>query len=76
MRVEVFITGRMYQLELSDQATLADALDKLREMSSQALPESTLVTVSGRHQGALSDYEDCPLREGDELMLVAPVAGG
>jgi molybdopterin converting factor small subunit len=84
MRVDVFITGRMYHLaggapdhlDLDEQATLAAALAKLRELSSEPLPESTLVTVSGRHQGALSNFDDCELSDGDELMLVAPVAGG
>ena len=35
-----------------------------------------IVTLGGQHRGAIGDFQDAPLRDGDELMLVAPVAGG
>lgn len=84
MRIKLFITGRMYHLaddapdslELAEQASLADAVAALQQDLPQPLPESTLVSVAGRHCGSIGQLSDGPLRDGDELMLVAPVAGG
>jgi molybdopterin converting factor small subunit len=86
MKIRAVITGRFYHatsslpnvLTLADGASVDDALAELsRHLPvDQSLPESCLVAVSGRHVGTLSAHESVPLREGDELVLVAPVAGG
>ena len=84
MRVQLFITGRMYHLaddapdalELPDDADLAIAIERMQGALPEPLPESTIISVSGRHAGAIGQFENTPLRDGDELMLVAPVAGG
>lgn len=84
MRIHVVVTGRMYHLaenvpdemQLDEGARVSDALSALKEQLSEPLPESCLVAVGGDHLGALSGYQDRPLRDGDELVLVAPVAGG
>ena len=40
------------------------------------LPPTCLVIVNGRHLGTIASCESCVLRAGDELTLLAPVAGG
>jgi len=32
--------------------------------------------VAGKHVGSIAQHADSPLREGDEIVLIAPVAGG
>ena len=86
MKVRVLLTGRGYhnalelppQIELPEKATVEDALAKLSALlpAGEALPSTCLVSVSGQHLGAVSSYEPCALRDGDELVLIAPVAGG
>ena len=86
MRVRVLVTGRGYhtalelppEVELPGGATVDDALATLAALlpDGKKLPPSCLIAVSGRHLGAVSGYESCTLREGDELVLITPVAGG
>lgn len=86
MVVHVVYTGRSYQqagalpetLTLADDASLADALDAIRGLlpGEQALPPSCLLSVSGQHLGTLASHRERPLSDGDELVLIAPVAGG
>jgi len=86
MKINLVISGRSYRtsgdlpthLELPDGATLADALTALSEKlpADAALPDSCLVAVSGSHVGTLGSHRARELREGDELVLIAPVAGG
>jgi molybdopterin converting factor small subunit len=86
MKIQVVIPGRSYDksaelpetLELSDGATVDDALAMLDEILGEAgkLPESCLVAVAGRHLGTIADHPAQPLRDGDELVLFSPVAGG
>jgi molybdopterin converting factor small subunit len=59
--------GQAIELELPAGGTVGDALDKL------GIPraETKLCFVSGRHQ----DLTYC-LRDGDELAVFPPVAGG
>jgi molybdopterin converting factor small subunit len=86
MKIRVVFTGRSYpmaeglpeELTLGEDDRLAAALDQLaaRLPQDQPLPASCLVSVSGRHVGTLGSHEDCALRDGDELVLIAPVAGG
>jgi quinoprotein glucose dehydrogenase len=37
---------------------------------------NSLISLSGKHLGSLTNYEDTPLRDDDELAIIAPVAGG
>jgi molybdopterin converting factor small subunit len=86
MKIRVVISGRGYdrlqslpeELELADAATTKEAVESL----CRALPDGTqlppgcLVALSGQHLGLLFAHEPRPLRDGDELVIVAPVAGG
>ena len=86
MKIRVFLSGRNYHvaetipqtLDLSDGATVDEALEALgRLMPEDAkLPPSCLVAVSGTHLGTVDKYRPHVFREGDELTLIAPVAGG
>ena len=86
MKIRLVVTGRAYhqadglpeQLELPATATLDDALaavDRLLPADVQ-LPPSCLISLSGRHVGAVARHEDQPLVDGAELTLISPVAGG
>jgi hypothetical protein len=61
------------ELELTPNATLSDACAALQAAE---LPPSTLVVVSGRHVGTLANYPPLALRDNDELLFLAPIAGG
>jgi molybdopterin converting factor small subunit len=86
MKIRTVITGRFYhttsslpdELSLDDGASVDDALAALvgHLPADQSLPQSCLVAVSGRHLGTLAEHASVELREGDELVLIAPVAGG
>ena len=86
MKVKIIISGRGYhdasslpeELTLPDAASVDDALARLDELLPEGLrlPQSCLVAVSGQHLGTRARHEPCELADGDELMLVAPVAGG
>ena len=86
MKIQISYTGRGYQtasllpdeLTLDEDATVDDALLLLtKDLSDgQQLPTSCLVAVSGEHIGTLANYTNRPLRNRDELILIAPVAGG
>ncbi len=85
MRIRVTYLGRSYQqaaslpedFELPSEATVKDALAAVNSaLDEHPLPESCLVTIAGEHLGSITSYTDRPLQEGDELMLIAPVAGG
>jgi len=86
MKLKIIITGRAYhataslpdELTLPDSATLDDALAALAELSpdDQPLSDNCIVALSGRHLGTLGTHETAPLTDGDELALIAPVAGG
>ena len=57
---------------LPDHATASDLLRLVRQrQGGDALPAAVLVAVNGR-QAAL----DAPLRNGDEVALLPPLAGG
>ncbi|MFV1966099.1 MAG: MoaD/ThiS family protein [Pirellulaceae bacterium] len=86
MNIKVVFTGRSYpladnlpeELTLSEGATLDDAIGALQERLSneQRLPSTCLVTVSGEHLGTLDNHRARTLSDGEELVLIAPVAGG
>jgi len=86
MRVRLFVSGRNYELTarmpeeltLDEGATLDDALSELRGLmpDGRPLPGSCVVAVSGRHCGTLASHRPEALRDGDELVILAPVAGG
>jgi hypothetical protein len=65
-------------LELPEAATLDVALRVLeRQLAGQrSLADSCLVVVSGKHLGSIARHENVTLAATDELMLIAPVAGG
>lgn len=86
MKVRVVISGRNYDLAesipeyltLSDGSSVDDALQALAELfpEGRPLPESCLVAVSGLHLGTVRSHMPRQLQDGDELVLIAPVAGG
>jgi len=86
MNIRVVFSGRGYDraesipasLDLPPGSTLSDALDLLakRLPDEIQLPAACLIAVSGKHAGTVARHEACPLGEGDELVLIAPVAGG
>ncbi len=86
MHIRLFISGRNYnladglpnELTLAKGATLDDALRSLSDLLPRGtrLPASCLVAVSGRHCGTVANHSQETLRDGDELVILAPVAGG
>lgn len=61
------------KLELPEPATVGDAVKLLRESvpNGHLLPERPLVAVNLEHV-----LVETPLRDGDELALLPPLAGG
>jgi len=86
MNVKFMIMGRSYdsadalpdQLMLADDARIGEALQQVTRLlpAGQGLPDSGLLVVSGKHLGTIASHQDHPLRDGDELVIIAPVAGG
>jgi molybdopterin converting factor small subunit len=86
MKVRVLVMGRSYdsaaawpeELDVSEGARLGEVLSQWsRALGEGQQPQnSCLVTVSGRHLGTWSQHQDYELRAGDEILLIAPVAGG
>jgi molybdopterin converting factor small subunit len=86
MRLRVVISGRNYdaaqsvpkELSLPDGYTLDSALETLAGLLPEGRPLSgdCLVAVSGVHVGTLRRHRPQVLQDGDELLLLAPVAGG
>jgi hypothetical protein len=86
VRIRVTIAGRSYHvaeklppcLELPAGASLDDALQRLAALlpAGTTLDPRCLVAVSGVHLGTLQSHRPQALREGDELLLLAHVAGG
>ncbi len=86
MKVRVVISGRSYdaaaampeQLTLPEGASVDDALQALADHlpGGSGLPASCLVAVSGTHLGTVGSHQPHVLRDGDELLLIVPVAGG
>ena len=86
MKVRLVVSGRNYdaadaipeQLTLPEGSSVDEALQAVAELVApeKALPESCLVAVSGTHLGTLRSHKPHVLTDGDELVLIAPVAGG
>ena len=86
LNVRVIFMGRGYDaaqslpghLCLPDGATLDDALvDILGHLPvDHPLSTTCLIAVSGVHLGTMADHPSKTLNDGDELLLLAPVAGG
>ena len=86
MKIRLFVTGRAYhhttalpaELELPDGATVNDALGAVVALLPEGvqLTPSSLVAIAGEHLGSVAQHRDRPLRAGDELTIIAPVAGG
>jgi molybdopterin converting factor small subunit len=86
MMVKVVITGRGYdaaqdvpaQLSLAEQVTVDDALRAIDRLlpDGRRLAASCLVALGGEHLGTVASHPARTLHEGDELLIIAPVAGG
>ena len=86
MRIRINYTGRSYQIAelLPDEITLAegagleDALQAVRGLlpDGEQPPASCLVACAGEHRGTVASHSGGQLTDGDELDLIAPVAGG
>jgi molybdopterin converting factor small subunit len=86
MKMRVLISGRGYDAaanvpsawEVADGTTLDDLLREIgrRLPSGRELPPSCLIAVSGAHLGTVLRHPPRELRDGDEVVLIAPVAGG
>jgi molybdopterin converting factor small subunit len=60
----------------NDNPQRPNVTGNLASSGTTTLPPSCLIAVSGRHLGTLARHANCPLRDGDEIVLLAPVAGG
>jgi molybdopterin converting factor small subunit len=86
MKLRLILSGRGYdrscgvpnEMTLPDGSTLDDALVALRRLMPDdgELPASCLIAVSGVHLGTLGSHAPRTLKDGDELVVIAPVAGG
>ncbi len=86
MNVRVVFSGRNYhladclpqQLTLPEGASVDEAIRSLAGSlpADQRLPDSCLLAVSGAHLGTVGRHQPRQLQENDELVLIAPVAGG
>ena len=86
MQIHVVVTGRSYHLagELPKELTLPEESNVTAALAAlqaalppgETFPASCLVAVSGEHLGTIGKHQETTLRDGDELVLFAPVAGG
>lgn len=86
MKIRLTVTGRMYhhagglpaELELPEGVTLRQAINRVNELLPPEAPLSaaSLIAVAGQHVGNVGGFADRPLRDGEELTIIAPVAGG
>ena len=86
MKVRVVISGRAYdateqipqQITLPEGCRVDEALQTLAGLlpTGKELPGSCLIAVSGTHLGTLDQHQPRVLTDGDELVVIAPVAGG
>jgi len=86
MKIRIVLSGRNYELaesipaslELGDGATIDDAIEHVTALlpEGRSLPPSCLLAIGGKHVGTLAAHAPTVLGDGDELVIVAPVAGG
>ncbi len=84
MNVRVAMTGRMYHQadelpeswDLPEGACVDDLLQLIGQHLEQPLPPSCLVVLGQRHLGNVQQHENALLTADQELLLLAPVAGG
>lgn len=86
MKIRLVLTGRSYhtadslpaELELDEGASLDDALHQINTAlpAEAALPDSCLIAIGGQHVGTVASHPDVALQDDQELVLIAPVAGG
>jgi len=86
MKIRVVLTGRSYhtaaslpaELELSEEGSLDEALSQINAVLTEeaALPGSCLIAIGGQHVGTVASHPEVTLQDGQELVLIAPVAGG
>jgi molybdopterin converting factor small subunit len=86
MILRVVLTGRHdhassripESIALPDGSTVGAALQEIATCfpDEQPLPPTCLVVLAGNHLGTVAQHDDRPLNDGDELLLIAPVAGG
>jgi molybdopterin converting factor small subunit len=86
VKIRVTLSGRTYQdaagvpeeWSVEDGAALDGVLSRLATLLADGagLSGTCLVAVSGKHVGTISRHTALRLRDGDEVMVIAPVAGG
>ena len=86
MKIQVILTGRDYhtaasvpeELVLDEGAHLDEALRQINAAlgDSAALPDSCLIAIGNQHVGTVASHPDVELQDAQELVLIAPVAGG
>jgi molybdopterin converting factor small subunit len=86
MKIRVLISGRGYDAatnvpavwELASGTTLDDLLQQINAQlpAGRELPVSCLIAVSGAHVGTVARHPSRELCDGDEIAMIAPVAGG
>ncbi|MHB8898854.1 MAG: MoaD/ThiS family protein [Thermoguttaceae bacterium] len=82
----MIVSGRNYQLaepfpdqlDLPEGTTLDDVLGLLsaRFSPGRTFPPSCLLGVSGKHVGSVGSHRPVVLKDHDEIVIFAPVAGG
>jgi molybdopterin converting factor small subunit len=86
VKIRLVVTGRGYhaaghlpeEWEVAEDATVDDVIRLLREIygDGPGWSATCLIAVAGRHLGTVASHEPAGLRDGDEVTLIAPVAGG
>jgi molybdopterin converting factor small subunit len=86
MKIQLTLSGRNYdvadalptELALPEGASVQTALERLAALlpNGYRLSETCLVAVSGQHLGSLRNLSPRLLCDGDELLVLTPVAGG
>jgi hypothetical protein len=86
VKIRVMMAGRGYPsaqtlpewLNLPDGCSVDHALEAVAALigNGKGPSASSLVAVSGSHLGTVRNHRPRELRDGDELTIIAPVAGG
>jgi molybdopterin converting factor small subunit len=84
MKIRLVITGRMYhqtrdlpeEWETPAGSRVDDLLARVASHLDGPLPPSCLVVLGQRHLGNVQQHDNEELADGQELLILAPVAGG